>query len=219
MFNNYYKEINNKLKDYIGVNEKDFNKSPKNVRNLLLDYAQKKLYEKEKENQRINFNDIPNDIKKYMEIDKDTFEGLDILCQQFIIEYIYKYHELLNIYSMDENKKIMITKKDNKYFQNWLYDLNIILKNNKMLIYISYLTRNIKTNMENDYKIIKNLKANIKNNRKKINNNLMKKDKDYYEKKIIKYEENLNIISKIYINKKCLYNIFNNIIQLSKNIN
>lgn len=221
MFKNYYKEVQIELKQYLYISEKDFNNSPKNVRNLLLNYAKKEMNEKKREQETIKLNDIPYDIRKYIEIDKDTFENLDILCQQFIIEYIYKYNELLIFYENNQCKK-SITKKINNHnndlLQKFLFDLNIILKNKNTLIHINNFIKGLKNNMNDDYKNIKRLKANIRNNKKKIINNLIKKDKSYYENKILEYETNLEDILKIYINKKHLYFVFNNIIQLSKNI-
>lgn len=220
MFKNYYKEVQTELKQYIYISEKDFNNSPKNVRKLLLHYAKKEMNEKYKKHERIQFNDIPYNIRKYIEMDKDTFEKLDILCQQFIIEYIYKYNELLIFYGNKQNQKSIIKKinDNNNILQEWLFNLNFILKNKDTLNYINNIIKDFKNNMNNNYKNIRRLRANIRNNKKKIINNLIKKDKIYYENKILNYEKNLEDISKLYTNKKHLYFVFNNIIQLSKNI-
>lgn len=56
-------------------------------------------------------------------------------------------------------------------------------------------------------KRINNLKNNIKYNKSKYNSDDIKKDKKYYEKKITKYENDLNQNEWFYIALKKIYNI------------
>lgn len=214
MFVNYYKNIKKDLKEYIYINEKDFNNSPKNVREFIIINAQIKKKEKEK---KLLFKDIPNEVKNHIEIDKESFEDLDILSQQLIIKYVFKYKELLNAY---ENKgcKNSLDKvnTENNCLKIFLTSLHIILNNDNYTYIISEMVNKLGIYIGNSNKCIKRLKVNIKNNKNKIMNNTIKKDISYYENKIAKYENELHEIHKIYVNYKLLYKFLNNIIDLKK---
>lgn len=175
-----------------------------------------------RENKKLSFENIPSEIKEYVEIDKDSFEDLDILCQQFIIKYVFKYKELLNKSVKDQQKKYVeknIPEKYNiskiNYLDNFLFNLNIILKNDYYIRFIINIKDNLKTNIEHHDKCIKRLKVNIRNNKNKIINNTIKKDISVYENKIIQYEKELYKITLIYKNYKNLYTIFINIININ----
>lgn len=216
MFVNYYKNISSDLKNYIFVKEKDFNNSPRNVRNFLINIAEIK---KDEKNKKLTFENIPSEIKEYVEIDKDSFEDLDILCQQFIIKYVFKYKELLNKTIEDKKVDINILEKYNvsktNYLENFLSNLNMLLRNEYYLSFIINIKENLKIKIDENNKCMKRLKVNIRNNKNKINNNTNKKDISVYENKIIHYEVELHKVSLIYMNYKNLYSIFNNIINIS----
>lgn len=219
MFVNHYKNIPDEIKNYISVKEKDFNNSPKNVRKFLIETAHIK---KDEEDKKILFEDIPSDIKDHIEVDKESFEELDILCQQFIIKYVFKYKEILN--KKDERKNNVYTNvlerydkyniSKSNYLENFIFDLNVILKNNYYINSIINIKENLKINLEKNNKCMKRLKANIRNNRNKIICNTIKKDVSFYEEKIIHYEKELNKVSSVYSHYKNLYTIFTSLINL-----
>lgn len=206
--NNYYKDISEELKKYIQIEEKDFNKSPENVREYFIKNAEMK---NEENNNKIIFENIPFDIKEHIKIDKDTFEELDILCQQLIIKYVFKYKELLNRNNMVITKEV----EKNNPIENFLLNINIILGKSIYTEQIVNIKNTFNSKIEENNKCVKRLKANIRNNKKKIINNINIKPVSIYEKKVFHYELELNKI--LLINKKFknLFMIFKNIIALS----
>lgn len=108
---------------------------------------------------KLLFKDIPNEVKNYIEIDKESFEDLDILAQQLIIKYVFKYKELLNAYENKGSiKKINTLYKvntENNCLKIFLTSLHIILNNVNYTYIISEMVNKLGIMKMNYMKYIK----------------------------------------------------------------
>lgn len=228
----HYDQINMDLKPFISVKEKDFNKLEKDIRDTIVECAKYRKQDQDKNNEKIKFENIPEEITKIiidLGINKDIFESLDVFPQQLIINYSYKYNEKKIIkknktnfiYEIEKKfdinditKSNIVGNKFDEWFCKWLNSSVVIndeIKMNKIRQYID----NIKNLLYFYNKRINNLKKNIKYNKHKYNSDDIKKDKNYYEKKITKYENDLIHNELFYIVLKKTYIILDNIIYLN----
>lgn len=114
----HYDKINMDLKPFISVKEKE-------IRDTIVECAKYRKHEQNKINDKIVFENIPEEITKiivHLGINKDIFESLDVFPQQLIINYSYKYNE--------KPKHIKKDKTDDIYDLKKRIVINDIIKSN-----------------------------------------------------------------------------------------
>lgn len=186
-------------------------------------FKNKKNNQIKEEEIKIKWDEIDEDTKRYMQIEKETFEEQNILSQQLFIQIATvkkenEYEKNINIEKNKDEKKVeSIIEKNNfqeiilsnnnnitiEIFKKWLDNIEIYALNNNYEFNDIYM--NLKKEKQHIYNRIKCIERNIENNITKTD----KKDIRYTKIK----EYNNELINKIneYRIKKILYEILSEI--------
>lgn len=186
-------------------------------------FKNKKNNQIKEEEIKIKWDEIDEDTKRYMQIEKETFEEQNILSQQLFIQIATvkkenEYEKNINIEKNKHEKKVeSIIEKNNfqeiilsnnnnittENFKKWLDNIEIYALNNNYEFNNIYM--NLKKEKQQIYNRIKCIERNIENNITKTD----KKDIRYTKIK----EYNNELINKIneYRIKKILYEILSEI--------
>lgn len=191
-------------------------------------FKNKKNNQIREEEFKIKWDEIDEDTKRYMQIEKETFEEQNILSQQLFIQIATvkkenEYEKNINIEKNKDEKEIeSIIEKNNfqeiilsnnknitiEYFKKWVENIEMYAQNNNYEFNNIYM--NLKKEKQHIYSRIKCIERNIENNITKTD----KKDIRYTKIK----EYNNELINKIneYRIKKILYEILS---EIKKTIN
>ena len=217
----YYDKIGKDIIPFIEIDKNKFNKMDKDIRDTIVECAIRRKADIDKNKSKILFSHVPKEVKNIITklgVSKEIFEVLDIFPQQLIINYSYKISEI--------NKKESFKKKNkykeyqisewnlDKWFYEW-FNHSIVVSNNIKLEKIMLFIKTIEDQLSKYNRKVRNLKNNLKYNNNMYNTINSKKDPEHYQKKIVKYQEELILEERDYTTLKNIYTILKTIVSVN----